>query len=105
MKESNLLDKDDRIDYEKLRAYLDQWAEEHPNFTEAILEAKKQCAYPDGEEKDKSECEPDQIFHCKFIDEPECKELQAHVDECRPYYQKPKDQDKKMTKKGKKFRS
>ncbi|KAF9410105.1 hypothetical protein HW555_010717, partial [Spodoptera exigua] len=64
MKESNLLDKDDRVDYEKLRAYLDQWAEEHPNFTEAILEAKKQCAYPDGQEKDKSECEPDQIFVC-----------------------------------------
>ncbi|CAH0683236.1 unnamed protein product [Spodoptera exigua] len=41
--------------------------------------------------------------HCKFIDEPECKELQAHVDECRPYYQKPKEQDKKMAKKGKKF--
>lgn len=62
MKKSNLLTEDDRVDYEKLRAYIDQWAADNPEFSEAILEAKKHCAYRDS--ANPTECDADQIFVC-----------------------------------------
>ncbi|CAH1636593.1 unnamed protein product [Spodoptera littoralis] len=99
MRKSNLLTEDERVDYEKLRIYLDQWAADNPDFTEAILEAKKHCAYKESAEF--SNCDPDHIYvcltahiiwHCKFKDTSECKELHEHIEECRPYYYRKEDE-------------
>ncbi|KAJ8716514.1 hypothetical protein PYW07_003141 [Mythimna separata] len=101
MQNANMLLANHSVDYEKLRTFVDIWADSNPEFTEAILEAKKACA-KDGGPSGPPVCEQDRIFYCltsnvlwncKLRDFEDCRVLKAHMDECRPYYWKKREED------------
>ncbi|KAF9410106.1 hypothetical protein HW555_010718 [Spodoptera exigua] len=100
MGNADLLQTNNSVDYEKFRSYLDNWAASNPDFAEAIQIAKEDCAQ-DGGPAGPPVCEPDRLFfcltskifwNCKLRDEDGCQALQQHMDECRQYYTKPKEQ-------------
>nr|QCF41951.1 odorant binding protein [Athetis dissimilis] len=102
MQHADLLLANQSVDYEKLRGFIDHWAESNPDFSEAILAAKEICA-KDGGPAGPPVCEQDKIFfcltsnilwNCKLRDldgNSGCSILKAHMDECRPHFLKRKE--------------
>nr|XP_021185285.2 uncharacterized protein LOC110372686 [Helicoverpa armigera] len=100
MENSDLLLANKSVDYAKLRVYLNKWAVDNPEFTDAILAAIPICAKDGGSSE--PICEHDRVFfcmianilwNCKLRDEEGCQILREHMDDCKPHYMKPKDQE------------
>ncbi|KAJ8723467.1 hypothetical protein PYW08_003379 [Mythimna loreyi] len=112
MKNANLLTNNGDVDYEKLKTYIDGWAAANPEFTEAILLAKPLCTKPKGEDWYRGQppdiCDQDRVFMCfdseilwncklKVEEFEECQRLKEHMEECKPYYEKPKAKEESTT--------
>ncbi|CAH0587079.1 unnamed protein product [Chrysodeixis includens] len=103
MKNKGLLTDEEEIDYPKTRTFIEEWAKANPDYEDAIKIAIDKCVVEGGPKSNHGKCEADKIFFCMTStilwncklrqDLEQCTVLQEHMDECRPYYMKPADQE------------
>ncbi|XP_026743879.1 uncharacterized protein LOC113505403 [Trichoplusia ni] len=102
MKNKGLLTDTEEIDYAKTKTFIEEWAKANPDYEDAIKIGIEKCVVEGGPQVKHSKCEADKIFFCMTStilwncklrqDLQQCTVLQEHMDECRPYYMQPQDQ-------------